>query len=91
MPAVARLAMPLLSSAMNTLTGVEQSQFALLKKRESSKVVRLTGGSVCCWIARKKSAAANAVPPLPPVPVMPVVPPVPVICASRAARSRRPR
>ncbi len=48
MPAVARLAMPLLSSAMNTLTGVAQSQFALLKKRESSKVVRLTGGSVCC-------------------------------------------
>ncbi len=48
MPAVARLAMPLLSSAMKTLTCVEQSQFALLKKRESSNVVRLTGGLLCC-------------------------------------------
>src|SRR3954447_3425446 len=81
MAAAGRLAMPLMSRAMNTLTGVAQSQFALSKKRESSKVVRLTGGSVCCWMARKKSAAANFEAPLPPVPV-PGVPPVPEICAS---------
>ena len=47
-PAVARLAIPLLSMEMKMLTGVEQSQLALLKKRESSNVVRLTGGSLCC-------------------------------------------